>query len=140
MDGLNSFLHFKFFPMVTADIAQLNAECTQWKHVLRQNRNELSACKDQLQQLVSPRLEKQKLQDVEHFQNQFHIQLINVHDLKHAIKGHERIAEWEMRAKGGTFSDATWAAHEDLFDQYMQLENTIDELKHDFNQFTRAMA
>lgn len=107
--------------MVTADIAQLNAECTQWKHVLRQNRNELSACKDQLQQLVSPRLEKQKLQDVEHFQNQFHIQLINVHDLKHAIKGHERIAEWEMRAKGGTFSDATWAAHEDLFDQYMQL-------------------
>lgn len=126
--------------MVTADLAQLAAECTQWKHVLRNNKNELADCNQQLQALVSPRLEKRVLLEVEHFQNQFHIQLINVHDLKHAIKDHEKIAAWEARARSGQFSDATWAAHEDLFDQYMQLEHTIGELKADFQKFSKAMA
>lgn len=126
--------------MVIADLAQLAAECTQWKDVLRSNRNELAVCNQQLQALVSPRLEKRTLLEVEHFQNQFHIQLINVHDLKHAIKDHEKIATWEARARKGQFSDATWAAHEDLFDQYMQLEQTIGELKEDFNKFSKAMA
>jgi hypothetical protein len=126
--------------MVTADITQLSTECNAWNTTLRSNREELATCKNNLQQLAAKPLDKKKLQDVDHFHNQFHIQLINVHDLKHAIKDHVKIAEWEMRVHDGHFSDATWAAHEDLFDQYTQLEHTLQDLKTDFDKFSTGFA
>ena len=36
---------------------------------------------------------KTELSDIEHFHNQFHIQLINIHDLKHEIRNHLHEAE-----------------------------------------------
>jgi nitrate/nitrite-specific signal transduction histidine kinase len=126
--------------MVTADIAQLCTECSNWTNNLRSKRQELTTLKNNLQQLAASQTNRKVLQDVEHFQNQFHIQLINVHDLKHAIKDHEKIARWETNYHNGHFSDATWAAHEDLFDQYSQLQNTLSNLRTDFNKFSNAIA
>ena len=126
--------------MVITDITQLSEECNTWKKTLRSQREALASCNNNLQQLAAKNLDRKNLLDVEHFQNQFHIQLINVHDLKHAIKDHEKIAEWELVKNNGVFSDATWAAHEDLFDQYTQLEHTLQDLKTDFEKFTKTMA
>jgi len=122
--------------MVTTDVTQLAGECNTWRMKLRSHRDQLSRLNNSLQDLAAKQHSRQILQDVEHFHNQFHIQLINVHDLKHSIKDHEKIADWEMGRMEGQCSDATWAAHEDLYDQYQQLDHTLDELKKDYENFS----
>ncbi|ULQ53867.1 hypothetical protein [Flavihumibacter fluvii] len=124
--------------MVTTDIAQLTGECSSWKSTLRDQRSQLSSLKEKLQQLSSNLLDKSTLQDLEHLQNQFYIQLINVHDLKHAIKEHEQIAFWEKEKKGQA-TDATWAAHEDLHNQYDHLQHTIAHVQQEFKHFVSKL-
>ena len=121
--------------MVQTDTAQLSGECNAWRQTLRSYREEFSQDKIRLQQAVSSTLPKDHLQDVEHLQNQFHIQLINIHDLKQAIKVHYRTVSYETESNSGLLRDETLAQHENLFDQYQSLEHTLQELRNEFNGF-----
>lgn len=122
--------------MVQTDLSQLSAESTEWRHILRSYREEFQDSKKSLQGFCRQSLSKQQLQDVEHFENQFHIQLINIHDLKQQIKTHER----ELALKGDAISDETFARHEYLLDEFVALENTLQELRQEFQTFTNATA
>jgi len=124
--------------MVTTDIAQLTGECSNWRSTLREQKTELTALKEKLQQLSTNLQDKSTLQDLEHLQNQFYIQLINVHDLKHSIREHEQIAAWE-KEKNGHPTDATWAAHEELHNQYNGLQQTIQSVHQEFRQFVSKL-
>ena len=70
--------------MVQVDISQLSGECNTWREKLRNYREEFSNDEARLRQVAGQPLSKEQLQDVEHLHNQFHIQLINIHDLKQA--------------------------------------------------------
>jgi hypothetical protein len=120
--------------MVQVEISQLTGECSTWRDSLRKLRDEFSQNKTKLQQAASPTLSKDRLKDVEHLHNQFHIQLINIHDLKQSIKSHERTLGFEL-ASGSQVSEATLTTHEDLFDQYQSLSNTLSELREEFEGF-----
>ena len=65
--------------MVQTDISQLSGECSTWRANLRSYREEFTQDKVRLQQAAGHTLPKDRMQDVEHLQNQFHIQLINIH-------------------------------------------------------------
>ncbi|MCW3116074.1 MAG: hypothetical protein JWM28_156 [Chitinophagaceae bacterium] len=121
--------------MVQTDTAQLSGECTAWRQILRSYREEFSQDKIRLQQAVGNTLPKDHLKDVEHLQNQFHIQLINIHDLKQAIKVHDRKVNYETETNRGLLNDETLAQHENLFDQYQSLEHTLQELRNEFKGF-----
>ena len=121
--------------MVQTDISQLSGECSTWRANLRSYREEFTQDKVRLQQAVGHTLPKDRLQDVEHLQNQFHIQLINIHDLKQAIKVHDRKVNFEMEANKGQLHEETVAEHENLFKQYQSLENTLQELRGEFTGF-----
>ena len=121
--------------MVQTDTAQLSGECNAWRQTLRSYREEFSQDKIRLQQAASSTLPKDHLQDVEHLQNQFHIQLINIHDLKQAIKVHDRTVNYETETNKGMLRDETLAQHENLFDQYQSLEHTLQELRNEFKGF-----
>ncbi|MEJ7739809.1 MAG: hypothetical protein WKF97_20475 [Chitinophagaceae bacterium] len=120
--------------MVTTDISQLTAECNTWRTNLRQYREEFTHSKQSLLEVASRQNAKNTLQEIEHYHNQFHIQLINIHDVKQAIKEHERIASWELKSTS-TISDGVWAKHEDLYEKYQSLDHTLKELKEDFSRF-----
>src|SRR5215217_938950 len=75
-------------PMVQTDVSQLSAECQEWRQILRNYREEFHTSKKSLEEICRKNLKKDHLTDVEHFDNQFHIQLINIHDLKQFIKAH----------------------------------------------------
>jgi hypothetical protein len=124
--------------MVIPDIAQLTGECSNWRNTLRDQKSQLTSLKEKLQLLSTNLQDKSTLQDLEHLQNQFYIQLINVHDLKHAIREHEQIAAWE-KDKNGHATDATWAAHEDLQYQYDHLQHTIQHVQQEFKSFVAKM-
>ena len=121
--------------MVQVEIGQLTGECNSWRENLRQYRDEFSQDKIKLQKAASGTLSKEQLRDVEHLHNQFHIQLINIHDLKQAIKTHERKMNFEIAANHGQLNEETVAEHENLFDQFQSLDHTLVQLREEFDQF-----
>ena len=121
--------------MVQVETSQLTAECNAWRNSLRQHREEFTQAKAKLQQAASRPLSKDQLQDVEHLHNQFHIQLINIHDLKQAIKTNDRKISYEMNVKNGQLSEETVAEHENLFNEYQSLELTLQDVREEFNRF-----
>ena len=123
--------------MVLTDVSQLSAECQEWRQILRNYREEFNDCRKALQEICRKSLSKNQLQEVEHFDNQFHIQLINIHDLKQSVKFHERKIQFETSGKTEA-SEATFAYHEDLLDQFLMLENTLQQLREEFKNFINA--
>jgi hypothetical protein len=117
--------------MVQTDISQLSAECSDWRQILRNYREEFQEQKKVLRELCKNSLSKSQLQDVEHFDNQFHIQLINIHDVKQSIKSHER----KINIEGDQVSESTYAEHESLLNEFLSLESMLQELRNDFKQF-----
>lgn len=120
--------------MVQTDISQLSAEAADWRQILRNYRDEFADCKRSLQEMCRRHLSKNQLQEIEHFDNQFHIQLINIHDVKQHIKGHERKLRAEL-ANGDHIEESTFTEHERLLDEFLTLENTLQELRNDFRKF-----
>jgi hypothetical protein len=122
--------------MVQTDISQLSSETAEWRQILRSYRDEFQDCKKLLEQSCR-KLERTQLLELEHFDNQFHIQLINIHDLKQEIKQHDRKVQFELSKNdyvtGDTFSD-----HEKLLDEFLNLENTLQQLRNEFRDFINA--
>jgi len=121
--------------MVQTDISQTAAECADWRQALRTYRDEFTQDKKDLEQLCRSSLSKDQLQQVEHLSNQFHIQLINIHDLKQTIKTHERSLE-----QHSTPSEELLAQHEDLYDRFCSMETMLHDLRSEFNNFRRQVA
>ncbi|MBD0332738.1 MAG: hypothetical protein ICV66_08785 [Chitinophagaceae bacterium] len=125
--------------MVQTDISQLFAECTDWRQILRNYRDELHEFKKVLQDTCRQVLTKEQLHEVERFHNQFHIQLINIHDLKQNIKTHERQVEL-ISAGGENNNESLYAHHEELLDHFLALENTLQELRSQFKNFISSLS
>ena len=121
--------------MVQVDISQLSSECNLWREKLRNFKEEFQGYEAQLRQVAGKTLSKQLLQDVEHLHNQFHIQLINIHDLKQAIKAHDRKMNFEKVAFNGSVNEDSLTMHETLSDEYQSLEHTLRELGSEFQEF-----
>jgi hypothetical protein len=120
--------------MVQVETSQLASECNSWRETLRKYRDEFTQDNIRLQLAAKPSLSKDQLQLVEHLHNQFHIQLINIHDLKHSIKVHHRLIEFELREHKG-MREETLADHENLFDQFQNLDVTLQDLRGEFDRF-----
>lgn len=121
--------------MVQVDISQLTRECNGWRENLRSFREEFTQNETKLRQVAGQSLSKEQLHNVEHLHNQFHIQLINIHDLKQSIKVHDRKMNFEMAAFNGTANEDTLSRHESLHDEYQALEQTLTDLRTEFNDF-----
>lgn len=119
--------------MVLTDISQLSAECQEWRQILRNYKEEFNDCRNALLEICRKTLLKDQLAEIEHFENQFHIQLINIHDLKQKIKLHER--QVDSDASGENIPEAVYTDHERLLDQFISLENRLQELRNDFKNF-----
>ncbi|MEO6315226.1 MAG: hypothetical protein ABIU63_08270 [Chitinophagaceae bacterium] len=121
--------------MVTTDITQLTADCNSWRQQMRNYRDEIVHLKNQLRQTAMKVSGRDHLRDVDHYENQFYIQLINIHDLKHSIKVHDHKTAVARVSKNGKINPTTIAEHQHLHEQYSRLQSLLDELKNRFNQF-----
>jgi DNA repair ATPase RecN len=116
--------------MVQTDISQTAAECADWRQALRNYRDEFSHDKKDLERLCRTSHSRDQLQKIEHLDNQFHIQLINIHDLKQTIKAHER-----NLLTSSAPSDELLAQHEELYEKFSTIEATLQELRNEFSNF-----
>ena len=120
--------------MVLEEISQLIEDCSSKREALGNHRDTINQLQKDLLKLASKRLEKDDLTDLEHYQNQFHIQLINIHDLKHDLRAYQHRLKVESHLHDGVAAD-TLQKHKLLEDQYHSLENTLQELTKDFSGF-----
>lgn len=121
--------------MVTTDVLQLTEDCNTWRAKMRQYREEFTALKDQLRQIALRATRHDQLRDVEHYENQFHIQLINIHDLKHSIKVHDYKID-----SNGRVNHTTLAEHQHLYTEFNRLQQLLEDLKTRFTQFIHMLS
>jgi hypothetical protein len=123
--------------MVQVDISQLSAECNNWREQLRLLREEFTTDETRLRQAASKTLSREQLQEVEHLHNQFHIQLINIHDLKQDIKVHDRKMNFEKAAFNGNVNEDSLTKHESLLQEFSELNQTLQEVREEFQNFLK---
>ena len=123
--------------MVTTEISQLSGECQHWLTSLREKREEFSQFKKHLQHLVTSPVPKDDLPEVEHYDNQFEIQLSNISQLKHAIKEHDKLVNWEQSHHNSEITQGTQDAHKELSGRVEVILHHLDELKTEFSCFTK---
>ena len=120
--------------MVQTETSQLSSECSEWRQILRNYRDEFHDYEKLLRDTCKPDLAKVHLTHVEHFQNQFDIQLKNIHDVKLQIKTHERKVQMQS-SEAENLQNGTYEEHERLLSEFLSLESTLQEIRNDFKNF-----
>ena len=115
--------------MVTATqhIAMID-ECKNWHTVLVSYREKINNLKTELYFFAPGKTDHDVLTGIEHFHNQFHIQLINIHDLKHEIKHH--LFEAQRHPNFGHR-----IPHHYIKDKLDMLISDLDKLEQEFHYF-----
>lgn len=103
-------------------------ECMEWEIALSEHKEKVDLMKEELSSLVAKKTGHEEQMKMEHFQNQFHIQLINIHDLEHAIKKHMYEADRHPEYK---FKDP----HLDIKERFESLNKDLNNLEKEFKLF-----
>lgn len=103
-------------------------ECKEWVSKLKELKEEVAALRSELYVFAPGKTDHETLKGIEHFHNQFHVQSINIHDLKHEIKHHIQEAEHHPNF-GNRIPHRHVKDHFDLFTK------VFNELKDEFHQF-----
>lgn len=125
--------------MVSTAPAQMHKESDSWRMNLRSFRSDFNQLREQLQQVAQDVTDQEVLMEVEHFHNQFYIQLVNIHELNHALKIHEQKLSYDSRPSNGLPTDRSHEDHEGLSDRYHTLRETMNDLKDDFAYFVNRI-
>ena len=123
--------------MVQEEISELLSEGKSWKDSLVSYRENFVQSQKNLLEIASGSLSRDKLSDLERFQNQFYIQLLNIHDVKRDIKNHIHHLISEATVKT---SEDLKADHENLKSSYEDLVASLNEVNKEFKVFAEAAA
>ena len=121
--------------MVTTDIPQFTEACNTWREALRSQREEFTRMKNELQQAAAHITSKEALKDVEHYENQFDIQLANIHDLKQSIKSLNKAQIFQPVSNNGAPPEIIASGYEKLATEYQHLRQRLHDIKNDFQRF-----
>ena len=116
--------------LVETQQQQLLDEAKEWISALITYIANINELKNKLYKWVPGKSDHDDLVQIERYHNQFHIQQINLHDLKHSLRLHMQ------ECKLSPDADHV-AKHQQLEEQYDFLVNDLDQLKADFIAFTR---
>lgn len=109
---------------------QLIDECKSWYGVLASYRDKINGLKNELYFFAPGKTDHEVLMGIEHFHNQFHLQLINIHDLKHEIRHH--VQEADLHPSFGHR-----IPHHHLKDKLDMLVADLDKLDSEFHVFIK---
>ena len=108
---------------------ELITETKGWRSSLATYREDFVKAQKQLLELASKRLTPEDLKELEHFQNQFYIQLINIHDVKKDLHYYEYLL-------GSNATEQMIDKRHDQFkDEYESLTGVLDGLKNEFKAY-----
>ncbi|WP_407426146.1 hypothetical protein [Arcticibacter sp.] len=96
---------------------------------------EIRILQERLEDVAKENYDKEAMLKVEHFQNQLIIQRDNIDDLRHAIRRHLSVIKEQLEKSSEYISENADQEETTLYEQYLELEKTINALRHEFNHF-----
>lgn len=98
-------------------------------------KQEIGILKKRLEEIASDNTGREVAESIEHFQNQFLIQINNIDDLKHRINENIKDIENQVKNSAGFVDQKSADENAGLYDQYLTEEKFINDIRQDFNRF-----
>jgi 1,4-alpha-glucan branching enzyme len=117
------------------NILKAGTDHTIWAKGLEFYRDELELMSRRLLDISAKNTSEEASKGVEHFQNQFIIQQKNISDLRHGVKNYVTGLSNDAKEHGGHVNDIFITQGNDLRERYEQLEQIMNSLRHEFNDF-----
>jgi hypothetical protein len=121
--------------MQTTSSKHLTNDYQSWQNALGFYKDELGVFKNRLTEVASKNTAQEIMQQVEHFQNQFLIQVESIDTLTHDIKIHLNEMAGTMQDHAGHVSQEQLATQAQLKERYETESKIFASLKVEFNQF-----
>jgi len=121
--------------MSYVNILRAGTDHTIWAKGLEFYRDELELMTRRLLEISAKNTSEDASRGVEHFQNQFIIQQKNISDLRHAVKNYVTGLSNDAKDHGGHVDAIFITQGESLKERYEQLEQIMNSLRHEFNDF-----
>jgi len=117
------------------NILKTGTDHTIWMKGLEFYRDELTLMEKRLLEIAGKNSSEEIGKSVEHFQNQFMIQQKNISDLKHEVKNYVKAMGFDAQSHSGHVDDSYISKGNELRERYEQLEQIMNALRHEFNDF-----
>jgi hypothetical protein len=117
------------------NILKAGTDHTIWAKGLEFYRDELDLMSKRLVDISTKNTNEEVNKSVEHFQNQFFIQQKNISDLKHVVKNYVNGLSNDAKDHGGHVDEKFISEGNILRERYEQLEQIMNSLRHEFNNF-----
>ena len=121
--------------MSYVNILRAGTDHTIWAKGLEFYRDELELMKRRLLDISAKNTSEEASKGVEHFQNQFIIQQKNISDLRHAVKNYVTGLSNDAKEHDGHVDAIFITQGESLKERYEQLEQIMNSLRHEFNDY-----
>ncbi len=122
--------------MHKTSITHLNNEHSDWLRALGFYKDEINILKERLQEIAGKNTGNGPAAVIEHYQNQFEIQLSNLARLVHSInKNLGDIAAEAQQNKASHVDSTLIEQHYKLKEMFITEEKTVNDLRHTFNRF-----
>jgi hypothetical protein len=121
--------------MSYVNILRAGTDHTIWSKGLEFYRDELELMTKRLLDIAVKNTGEEASKGVEHFQNQFIIQKKNISDLKHQVNSYVKGLSNDAKNHSGHVDAIFITQGDSLRERYEQLEQIMNSLRHEFNQF-----
>lgn len=98
-------------------------------------KEEMNILQHRLEEITKDNTNIEVMRNIEHFQNQLIIQRNNMDELRHTINEHLGLITHQLEKTSYFVSENADEAQTKLYEQYLSLEQRINELRHEFNRF-----
>ncbi len=116
-------------------VTNLSNEHSAWMRGIEFYNHELGILKERLAEVSFEHTAQEIKAEVEHYQNQFIIQEKNLNDLKNDTQTNFKLIGEDLENRAMHVGNSTMAETDSLRGRYVQLESTVNELRHAFNRF-----
>lgn len=121
--------------MSYVNILQAGTDHTIWAKGLEFYRDELELMTKRLLDVSGKNTNEEATKGVEHFQNQFFIQQKNISDLRHQVNGYIKGLSYDAKTHQGHVDAIFITQGDSLRQRYEQLEQIMNGLRHEFNEY-----
>lgn len=121
--------------MQTTSNKHLSNEYQSWQNALGFYKDELAVYKNRLTEVAGKNTAHEIMQQVEHFQNQFVIQIESIDTLNHDIKIHLSEMAGTMQDHAGHVNQEQLATQAQLKERFETESKIFTDLKVEFTQF-----
>ena len=122
--------------MKKANITHVNNEHSYWLRSLNFYKTEISILKGILTEIATKNTGAEVMKEVEHFENQFSIQIDNIDQLSHSIHANlSNISIQAQQSNAGYIDAALVAEHTALNEKYESQVRIITEIISSFRKF-----